>query len=92
MRAVNLIPAEQRSGSSIENNCSHAPRSSDALVSQMVQTQVTDSEGVKAVYRFNPDGFTTDVTATQGQTHSRSRSCCTAARVLGTSSPGSTRG
>lgn len=36
--------------------------------SQMLQTQVVDSKGVLAAYRFNPEGFVTDVTATQGQT------------------------
>jgi RHS repeat-associated protein len=39
-----------------------------AVTSQVMQAQVTDSQGVQAIYRFNPQGFVTDVTATQGQT------------------------
>ena len=36
--------------------------------SPVMQAQVTDSKGVQAIYRFNPTGFVTDITATQGQT------------------------
>jgi RHS repeat-associated protein len=36
--------------------------------SPVIQAQVTDSQSVQATYRFNPNGFVTDVTATQGQT------------------------
>ena len=37
-------------------------------VSPMMTTQVTDSLGVQATYRFNVNGFVTDVTNAQGQT------------------------
>ena len=36
--------------------------------SPLATTQITDSNGVQAIYRFNPAGFVTDVTSTLGQT------------------------
>jgi RHS repeat-associated protein len=36
--------------------------------SPVLLTQVTDSLGVQSVYRFNPSGFVTDITSTEGQT------------------------
>jgi RHS repeat-associated protein len=41
--------------------------------SPIMQAQVTDSNGVAAIYRFNPTGFVTDITATQGQTRNLQR-------------------
>lgn len=36
--------------------------------SQVLEAQVIDSKGVQAKYRFNPIGFVTDITATNGET------------------------
>jgi len=45
----------------------YTPINPDAVVTQMLQTKVTDSLGVEATYRFDVNGFVTDVTATQAQ-------------------------
>jgi RHS repeat-associated protein len=39
-----------------------------ATVSPILSSQVTDSNGVQTSYRFNVDGFLTDIVSTQGQT------------------------
>ena len=39
-----------------------------AATSQVVQAQVTDGLAVQAIYRFNTQGYVTDVTSTAGQT------------------------
>lgn len=42
--------------------------------SQVMEAQVTDSKGVHAIYRFNPNGFVTDIAATNGETRHIERS------------------
>jgi RHS repeat-associated protein len=39
-----------------------------AVVTPLTASQVTDSNGVVAIYRMNTDGYVTDVASTQGQT------------------------
>jgi RHS repeat-associated protein len=49
-------------------NFSYTVANSLAAVSPILLTQVADSKGIQATYRFNVIGFVTDVTSTQGQT------------------------
>ena len=49
---------------------SYAPLNPDAPNSPIMFTRVSDNLGVSASYRFNPQGFMTDVVATSGQMRS----------------------
>jgi RHS repeat-associated protein len=52
---------------------SYAPLNSNAPTSPIMFTRVTDNLGVSAGYRFNPQGFVTDIVATQSQMRSIKR-------------------
>lgn len=52
----------------------YVPLNPLAATSQMMQAQVTDSKGVQVTYRFNPNGFVTDVAATNGEARHIQRS------------------
>lgn len=46
----------------------YTPANPDAPISPVLMARVTDSLGVQATYRFNMNGYVTDITNTQGQT------------------------
>jgi YD repeat-containing protein len=49
---------------------SYTPVNPLVAVTPILATQVTDSTGVQAIYRFNMNGYVTDMTNTQGQIRS----------------------
>jgi RHS repeat-associated protein len=55
----------------------YTPMNPTSPVSQMLLTQVGDSQGVRAAYRFNVNGFVTDVAGTNGETRHLERTAGT---------------